>query len=78
MCVMRTERTVTASQVGARVKGLIASQERTRSQVADELHISEPALGRRLRGEVPFNVDELHALARIFEVPIHSILGEVA
>ncbi len=78
MCAMRTEPTTTAVSTGARVKGLIASHSSTRAKVAAALGISEPALGRRLRGEVPFNVDEVHTLATLFNTTVTRLLEEVA
>lgn len=73
---MRTEPTPTAVAMGARVRGLIASRMTTRAKVAEALGISEPALGRRLRGEVPFNVDEVHTLAAIFNTSITRLMED--
>lgn len=63
------------AQVGARVRGLMAQQQRTAAEVADALGISTPAVYRRLSGEVPLNVDELELLAALFEVPIAELAG---
>lgn len=78
MCAMRTNPTPTAHSTADEVRGLIASHRKTRAEVAQALSLSEAALGRRLRGEVPFDVDEVRTLASLFGVSAARLLEPVA
>lgn len=47
---------------------------RTLEQVAAELHISQPQLGRIEKGEQPYNQDLLEALAEIYGCTVADLL----
>ena len=78
MCAMRTKSTPPGHRSSAQTLGLMASRSVSRSEVATALGISEAALGRRLRGQVPFNADEIDALAQLFSVPAGRFFEEVS
>jgi transcriptional regulator with XRE-family HTH domain len=44
-------------------------------RLATDLHMAQASLSRRLTGEVPFDIDELAAIARYFGVSLGSLLG---
>lgn len=66
-----------AVATGARIKGFMASRSITQAQVAAHLGLSQPAVSRRLRGEVPFNVDEIHSLAALFKTTVTRLMEDV-
>ncbi|WP_169923732.1 helix-turn-helix domain-containing protein [Propionicimonas paludicola] len=75
---MRTNPTATTQRTAAHVRGLIASRNLSRAEVAAAIGMSEAAFGRRVRGQIPFNVDEVEKLAILFGVPASRFLEEVA
>lgn len=50
----------------------------SQAKLAADLHMAQASLSRRLTGEVPFDIDELAAIARYFGVPLASLLGAAA
>lgn len=65
-----------AESVGKRVRAEMDRQHIRQTTVARRLTISQAAVNRRLSGEIPFNVAELAAVARLLDVGICSLLGE--
>lgn len=47
----------------------MSAQGATQASVADALSLSQTAISRRLRGEIPFNVTELATLADMLDAP---------
>lgn len=47
----------------------------SQAKLAADLKMAQASLSRRLTGEVPFDIDELAAIARYFGVPLQSLLG---
>lgn len=66
-----------ASRIGSRVRGLMAEKRVTQEQAAAALGLSQVAVSRRLSGSVPFDVNELKAVADLLDEPLSS-LTEVA
>lgn len=54
----------------------MAERRVTQSDVAGELGLTQPAIARRLNGLVPFDVNELAAVASLLNVPEALLLGE--
>ena len=47
-------------------------RQRSTRSVALELGWTETYLGRRLNGQIPFNVTELEMIAELLEVPVNA------
>lgn len=58
------------------IRAEMARSNTTQHDVARRLGISQAAVSRRLRGEIPFDADELIALADMLGVTIASLFGE--
>ncbi len=56
------------------VEALMRRHGVRRMELARVLDISPSALARRLRGEVPFDVDDLFAMAKRFGVDVTTLL----
>ena len=67
---MPTIQTEPAVAAGAQIRGLMATKRVTQAEAAAALGISQTAISRRLRGEIPFNVTELDALSKLLGVPV--------
>lgn len=74
---MRNALASPAAKIGARVRGLMAERKITQERVADHLGLKQPAIARRLSGEVPFDVNELSQVAGLLDVQV-STLTEVS
>lgn len=75
---MNTESKPAAAAIGAEVRGLLAKQKISQTVAGQRLGLSQAAMSRRLLGEVPFNVDELAAIAKILGVPVARLLEDAA
>jgi transcriptional regulator with XRE-family HTH domain len=65
-----------AEQVASNVRAELGRHRYTQTAVAQHLGLSQTAVSRRLLGQVPFDVNEIHSLATWFGVPVASLLGE--
>lgn len=52
-----------SDRTAARIRGLMAEQNRTSQELGDALGISRQAAARKLRGEVNFSVPDLEKIA---------------
>lgn len=59
-----------AARVGRNVRAEMARNGITQTDLAQHLHMAQSAVSRRLKGEVPFNVNELVDVARVVRTPI--------
>lgn len=59
---------------GSNVKAEMARKGVNQTALAVALGISQPQVSARLRGVVPFDVNELHAVAAFLGVPIATLL----
>lgn len=57
-------------QVAAAVRAELARAGRNQQSLAAHLHLSQPAVSRRLSGAVSFSIDELVAIAAYLEVEV--------
>src|SRR5215472_17069635 len=56
--------------VAAEVRAQLARARRTGRSVALELGWTQPYISRRLTGEVPFDVNDLAAVADVLHIPV--------
>lgn len=63
-------------RVAAEVRAEMARQRVQQRQVAEWLGISQPQIGKRLRGEIAFDTGELETLASHFAVPVVQFFPE--
>lgn len=69
------EQTTTA-RVAANVRAEVARRGMSARKLALALDVPASTLSRRLNGTVPFDVDELAAVAAVLAVPLHVLYGE--
>lgn len=50
----------------------------SQTRVGDRLSLSQPAISARLRGQTPFDVNELVAIAEFLGVPVSTLIGDKA
>ena len=65
----------TPEAIAANVRAEMARRRLRAVTVAAELGMSQPAMSRRLSGEVPFTAIEVYRLAQILDVPIESLFA---
>ena len=63
-------------RIGAEVRAWMARRELRQIDVADVLGVAQKNVSRRLRGEIPFRIDELLTLARFMGITLAQLLGE--
>lgn len=63
-----------AQRVSGEVRAAMARKRVTQSVLAAHLGISQAALSRRLRGEIPFDVNELALIASHLDVTIDALI----
>jgi transcriptional regulator with XRE-family HTH domain len=63
-------------RVAANVRAEAARQQRSGVNLAKALGWSQAATSRRLSGHVPFDVNELEAIASLLAVPLSDLIGE--
>lgn len=67
-----------AQRVAGEVRAALAREGKPQRFVAEVLCLSQPAVSRRMRGEVPFDVAELHKLADVLGVPVGDFVAGTA
>lgn len=65
----------TAPPVSGRVRDLLRERGLSDSAMARELGFSQPYMSRRMRGDVPWRVDELTQIATFLNVPVTELLA---
>lgn len=65
----------TAAAVGRNVKAEMARNGLTQGALAQPLRLTQPAISRRLNGDVPFNVTELAIVSRLVGVPLSRLVA---
>jgi transcriptional regulator with XRE-family HTH domain len=63
---------------GANVRGEMARRGVTQEAVGKALRLSQPAVSKRLRGDVPFDINELATIAALLDVPLERLTEGVA
>lgn len=64
------------SRAAANVRAEMARRNIRRAAVAANLGMTTSSFSRRLTGAVPFNVEELDALARLLDVTVPALLAQ--
>lgn len=67
-----------AVRVGKNVRAELARAGKTQTWLAGVLAITQQSVSARLRGDVAFDVDELHRAAAALGVPVASLLEQPA
>lgn len=62
-----------AKRVADEVRTELARKRKTQQDLARKLNVNAHTAGRRIRGEVPFDVVELEVIADWLEVPIERL-----
>ena len=62
-----------ANGVASEVRGEMARQRKTQQELATTLGVNAHTAGRRIRGEVPFDVVELEVIAAWLDVPVSRL-----
>jgi transcriptional regulator with XRE-family HTH domain len=70
--------TTPAERVAAEVRAALARQGKRQRYAAEVLGISQQAMSRRMNGEIPFDVAELHKLADALAVPVETFMAGAA
>lgn len=70
--------TTPTATTGANVRGEMARRGVTQAQLAKVLGLSQAAVSARLRGETPFDINELARIAGFLDVPVERLLEGVA
>ena len=65
-------------QVGANVRAEMARRGITQTQLAEQIGRSQPQLSKRLTGAIPFDINELTAVADALSVPIEKLTTTTA
>lgn len=60
--------------VAAEVRAAMGRRRVTQTQLAARLHLSQPAVSRRLHGEISFNVEELVTVADMLGVTVSDLV----
>lgn len=68
----------TAAAVAREVRAELGRQSISGAALGRHLGLSQPAIYRRLHAEVPFDVDQVQAIAQLFGVPLSQFLPELA
>lgn len=64
--------------VADNIRAEMARRKKSQRDVAEALGSSQPAVYRRLAGEVAFDVDELGAIADLLEMDVRDLLPATA
>ena len=66
--------TTPTAQTGANVRAEIARRGMTQAEVAAAMGVSQSQFSKRLRGTIPFNINELSTIATLLDVPLGDLL----
>lgn len=72
---MRTTPTAHREAVAAEVRAWMGRRRATQADLAAALGKSQPYVSRRLSGEVPFDTDDLYALADLLDAEVTDFLA---
>lgn len=67
-----------SQRVAATVRAELARREKRQGDLADVLGISITQVSDRLRGKIPFKLDELEPTCTLLELPLASFFAEVS
>lgn len=64
--------------LGREIRALMGRNVVSQTRLGDYIGCGQSGLSRRLRGETPFDWDEINAVAEFFDVPLAKLLPETA
>ena len=67
-----------SARVGANVRAEMARRGITQTQLAGQIGKTQAQLSKRLAGQIPFDVNELTAVAGALGVPLTDLMAEAA
>ena len=73
-----TQSSVNADNISLAIRGELARRDMTQRELAGLLCMSQQALSRRLRGDVPFTAAEVARIARTLNVGIEALYRDPA
>ncbi len=62
--------------VASEVRALMGRFQVSQTALSQAIGIAQSGLSRRLRGDVPFDVDDIYTIAAYFDVPVTSIVAD--
>lgn len=62
------------SIVGANVRAEMARRQISQHTVGDHLGLSQTGISKRLAGTIPFDINEVVALAHLFQIDVTALL----
>lgn len=65
-----------SAKIAANVRAEIARKGLTKNEAGTAIGLTQPAMSRRLRGEVEFSASELDRLAVLLGLPVAVLFGE--
>jgi len=71
-------RTPLRTAVAAEVRALMGRYNVNQTKLADVLGVTQTQVSKRLRGLIPFDVDELDVMAGYFHVSVTELVGGAA
>ena len=63
-----------SERVAANIRAELARRSLSQTDLARMLGTTQQAISRRMSGKVPFNTDELNAIAKQLGVPVASLI----
>ena len=60
--------------LNANVRAEMVRRGETQVTLAAKLHVTQPTLSRRLRGEADWTINDLYRLAEVLQVPLSALL----
>ena len=66
--------TTPTAATGANVRAEMARRGLSQAALAQRLNVSQTAISKRLRGETPFDINELTRIAEVLDVPLDTLL----
>ncbi|WP_183358236.1 helix-turn-helix domain-containing protein [Garicola koreensis] len=62
-------------RVGREIKAWLARHSLKQTDLADVIGVAQKNVSRRLRGEIPFRIDELLAITQALDITLGQLLG---
>ena len=66
--------TTPAAQTGANVRAEMARRGVSQTTLAENIGMSQAQVSKRLRGVIAFDINELHTVAAVLDVPLATLL----
>jgi transcriptional regulator with XRE-family HTH domain len=57
------------------IRALMGRRRVSQKQLGEALGLAQPTMSKRMNGKIPFDLDELDAIAEFFDVPITDLFG---